>query len=483
MSEFDARLNECLEALREGRWDIDECLRRNPEHANELRPQLLAALTVARAYAAQPVGRDFAARARERFLLASGERLQQAFGVEPDPSFFAAARMRFLLAAQRLGLGEKHARRRWLPSFHAGFRALGGAMAALVLLLSFSTYTVASANSALPGDWQYPVKLQTEKVRLALAFNDNDKLNIKLDIAEERAHELEQLTKRGRIIGPGVLDRIVEHTQPLVEGASKGDGWDTDDIARLKAVADQEQEALLQASGQVDPDAQDNLEQAAIVSRQAAEVAGRILVARPDAPPQVIKGNEVLAPTATPKPAVAATVQPTAEGSATADAGVPTVAAPTATAGHDVTIDPTPVRERQGIVWSRLAVGRFTTLIPSEANGWHISGIDVAAGGTNTPALIRLSNSDGTSLVTLNPRTGDMYWFIARDGRFDEVQMRLQQAGGEILVQNHEHLTALYGEAAQVPLYILDNIELAPLPTPTPTETPAATPTFAVPAP
>ena len=42
MTEFESRLHECLEALTEGRWDLDECLRRNPEHAAALRPMLQA---------------------------------------------------------------------------------------------------------------------------------------------------------------------------------------------------------------------------------------------------------------------------------------------------------------------------------------------------------------------------------------------------------------------------------------------------------
>jgi DNA-directed RNA polymerase specialized sigma24 family protein len=123
-------------------------------------------------------------------------------------------------------------------------------------------------------------------VRLALAFSDSSKRDVKLDIAEERAHELEELTRRGRTIGPDVLDRIVEQTQPLINGAD--DGWDTSDVARLKAVADREQQALIDAKAQVDPEAQDNLEQAAVVSKQAADVAGRILVDRPDAQREVI---------------------------------------------------------------------------------------------------------------------------------------------------------------------------------------------------
>ncbi len=476
MSEFEARLNECLEALREGRWDIDECLRRYPQHAAELRAQLIAAASVAQAFAAVPT-EAFAQGARERFLIASGQRLQEAFEVDPEPSFFAAARLRFLLAAQRMGLAEQRKRRQFLPQLQFGVRAFAGAAAAMVLFLSFSTYTVASANGAIPGDWQYPVKLQTERVRLALARSDSSKRGVKLDIADERARELEELTKQGRTIGPGTLDRIVEQTQPLIDGATGDNGWNTEEIARLKAVAEREQQALLDARAQVDPDDQDHLAQAAVVSKQAVDAAGRILVARPDAPPQVIKGTQLLP--ATPSPFIPSqTPEPSATPSAseTAAAADPTPPAPTPTPGGDVVVAPTPVRVRGGITWSRLAVGRFTTLIPSEQDGWRITGLDIAGGPAPAPALIKLSNSDGTSLVTLNPRTGEMYWFIAHDGRFDEVQMRLIDPSGDVRVQDHDRLRSLYGNAATIPLYILDNIDIMPAPTATATPASSATP-------
>ncbi|MDP9237524.1 MAG: DUF5667 domain-containing protein [Chloroflexota bacterium] len=475
MSEFETRLDECLEALREGRWDIDECLRRYPQHAAELRPHLLAAAAVVHAFSIEP-SEEYAQQARERFLIASGQRLREAFDVEPEPTFFASARLRFLLAAQRIGLGERQKTRRLIPAFHAGYRALAGSAAALVLLLSFSTYTVASATSALPGDWQYPVKLQTERVRLALAFSDSSKLDVRLSIAEERAHELEQLTKQGRIIGPGVLDRIVEQTQPLVDGASADGDWDTGDVSRLKSLAEREQQALQNAASQIDPTAQDSLVQATDVTRQAADVAGKILVTRPDAPPLVIKGTVPLTVTFVTEPPASTTPGP----SATPDAATPgaptaTVAAPTPAAPGEITVGATPVITRGGMTWNRLAVGRFTTLIPSEQDGWHIVGIALAGGPSPAPSLVKLSDADGTSLVTLNPRTGDMYWFVAHGGRFDEIQMRLEQPDGGTLVQDPDSLLGLYGDAAKVPLYILDHIAIEPAPTRTPEPTSIAT--------
>jgi len=473
MNEFEARLSECLEALREGRWDVDECLRRYPEHAAELRPQLLAAAKLIAAYGGSAPSEEFARASRERFLVASGQRLHEAFDVEPSPSFFVAARVRFLAAAHQMRMARQSGESRIARLFQTHARAMVSAAAVLIAALSFSTYTVASADNSLPGDWQYPVKLQTERVRLALAFGDGARRDVKLDIAEERAREIEQMTKRGRIIGPGVLDRLVEQTKPLVEDA--GPNWNTDDVARLHTLAEREQAALKQAEPHVDPAAQDALAQARDLSKEAVVRSDSILVARPDSAARVVTPNVPLAAlteaTSTPEPPTD-TPEASASGSSTPEVSPTTTATPSG-----VHVDETPEITRGKVSWIRLAAGRFTTLIPSLADGWTISGMDVAAGPVPAPSLIKLTNANGTSLITFNVKTGDMYWFIARNGRFDEVQMRIQRADGEIVVADPDYLQLVYGDAAKIPLYVMDHIEVAPEPTPTPEPAASATPT------
>jgi hypothetical protein len=475
MSEFEERLSECLEALREGLWDVDECLRRFPEHADALRPQLLAASKLISTYATPAPSDEFARTARQRFLVASGQRLREAFDIDPTPSFFVAARVRFLAAAHQMRMARQRGESRIARLFHTHARAFASAAAVLIVALSFSTYTVASADNSLPGDWQYPIKLQTERVRLAFAFSDGAKRSVKLDIAEERAREIEQLAKKGRTIGPDVLDRLADQTKPLVDEA--GAHWNTSDVSRLHTLAEREQVALKQAEPRVDPSAQDEFAVARDVSKEAVVVSDSILVTRPDAAPRVVTPSVPLATlaedTPTPEPvtetpAASSTEESTAEATATA----------TSTPAS-VQVDETPEDSAGNAFWIRLAAGRFTTLIPSPADGWSISGMDVAAGPAPVPALIKLTNVNGTSLITFNVKTGDMYWFIARNGRFDEVQMRIQREGGDVVVADPDYLQLVYGESATIPLYVLDHIELLPEPTPTPAAepSPAATAT------
>ncbi len=478
MTEFETRLSECLEALREGRWDIDECLRRCPEHAASLRPHLLAAASVIRAYDASP-REAFSAAARERFLIASGQRLSEAYDVEPEPSFFAAARVRFLMAAHRMKRAQAPHGPRVVTFVERHFRAVASAAAVLVLVLSFSTYTIASANSALPGDWQYPVKLQTERVRLALAFGDDAKRGVRLDIADERAREIEALTRQRRKISASVIDRLVNQTKPLINDA--GGDWNTDDLARLQRVTEHERAALQQAQPQVDPSAQSQLSAAVQVTLQGVTVSDQLLSTRDDRPPAVVTPDlpvSALGETPTPEPTSTADTDATPGTSPTASSsstpGAPRTAVPTG----EVAVNPSPEIVRGAINWIRIVSGNVSTLVPSAADGWFIQGINGEQGVSSpSPTLVKLSNANGTALITLNTRNGNMYWFIAHGNKFDEVQMRIQQPDGEVLVVDSGYLHAVYGTEADVPLFVLANLTVEAASTPTPGAVPSGTPT------
>jgi hypothetical protein len=481
MTEFESQLHECLEALTKGRWDLDECLRRYPEHATALRPMLFAATMTARASDVAPRP-AFAKAARERFLIASGQRLQEAMDVEPSHAFFAAARMRFLMAAQRMKLGE-HASpsmqpRRW-PVFGSPFRALATGMAAVAIFMGASAYTVASASAALPGDWQYPIKLETERVRVALAFSDGAKRQVKLDIAEERTNEIEQLTKRGKIIGPGVLDRLVAQTQPLVDDAGNG-GWNHDEAARLEQVSEKQQEVLAQAAGQIAAEAQDQLSAAVDVSENGLQISKQILVVTdPVRNPMVLTPSVPLTPTPTPAltPVVSPSPEATPAGATTPNAAVtaPSAAETPATAAvpsKDVVISAEPIQTRNSVRLYSVSVGSLTFLAPGSSDGWKLD--EAAASGA--PTLIKFSNQDSTSLMVINTLNGDMYWYITPVGssaaRFDEVQMRIKRVDG-VFIADRAVLRTAYGDASDIPWYVLQSIAFIP---PTPTATASSTP-------
>jgi hypothetical protein len=478
MTQFESRLQECLEALREGRWELGDCLRRYPDDADALRPLLITAIAAAQTFDAVQPREAFVRSARERFLVASGQRLQEAMDVEPEPSFFAAARVRFLMTAQRMKLGERAERRPVrVPLFGSPARALGSAMAGIALFLSFSTYTVASASNSIPGDWQYGVKLQTERVRLALAFSDESKRDVKLDIAEERVSEIKEMSQRGKIIGPGVLDRLVETTQPLVEDARQGD-WDLDEAARLQGITQTQGLVLTDGDTKIDPAAGVELQQAEEIAKTGAIFATQLIYQDPARPPAVLTPSIPLTNTAIPTNDIEPPATETPEPTATEGSGDVTPVATTTPIG--ISFDQSkPVQTRNSVKLYQVTAGKLTFLAPGAATeGWHLVFDDTLPG---VPTLVKLSNGDGTSLVTLNVRNGDMYWYINANGRFDEVQMRIQKQDGTVNVADRDVLTAAYGDASDIPYYMLTTIALAPddTPTPSPTDTPAAAPVTA----
>jgi hypothetical protein len=465
---FEAALDECLQALRDGTVDVESCLRRFPEHAAELRPLLLLSASLIETFGAEEPSPEFSATARERFLVASGQRLADAFDVDPTPSFFAAARVRFLMAAHNAFAGKRDgapAQRR-LPLVGNPYRAMAGAAAAFVLMLGVSGYTVAEASDALPGDRLYGVKLQTERVRLALAFGEGAERDVRLDIASERVEEIEKLTAKGRIIGPGVIERVQDETAPL---AADLESLDKREKQRVLELATEAKAVLEAAEDQIAPNAQATLvEVHAFVADTEFNATLAIINDEEDTPRPVITPGD---PIETAEPSEEP--EPTATPDVSATPGTPTQAPPSPTPAREgVVVGPAPVGVDIGVTWVRIAVGRFTTLIPSTGDGWSIAGVNPELGTSTTPNLVSISNVGGTQIISINTRNGDMYWFVAtRGGVFDEVRLR-EQRDGQTFVIDRDLLTRLYGQLADVPLYVLDHIEIAPEQSPVPTATP-----------
>ncbi len=475
MEQIERLLDECVEALMNERWSIDDCLRRYPEHAAALRPRLLVAqaLLVPRVEAPRP---EWAARARERFLIASGQRLQEALDAEPRPSFFTAARVRFLLAAQRVRKERVEQTPRRLLGLGTPVRAFAGLAAALSIFVGFSAYTVATADAALPGEWRYPVKLQTERVRLALAFTDAQERDVKLDIAEERIHEIERMASKGKIIGPGVINRLVDQTRPLVDEAADG-GWDAHDAGRLQEVSEKGTAVLNAAQRHVDPAAQGQLQVARAISAAGASTAHEVIIADPEKLPSVVTALVVVS-TPTPIPATAEptelpgdtpTAQPTGAPSVTpGPSQTPSTGEAVELPTDHVVFGATPLVELGAIKLHSLQAGRLKLLAPGPGTGWYP---DLPS--TGIPTLIRLQTQDGQSFVVLSTMTGDMYWYISPAGnsRFDEVQLRITAPDGTIRVGDPSALRALYGDAADIPILMMQSVSMLPEPTPEPAVT------------
>jgi hypothetical protein len=396
--------------------------------------------------------------------------------VEPEPSFFASARVRFLLAAQRLRQEGAKAPARRLPVFGSPIRAFGAMAAGVVVMVGVSSYTVSSASAALPGDWNYNLKLQTERVRLAMAINDGQERDVKLDIAEERLHEIEALANKGKILGPGVLNRFASQTQPLVDAAEAGE-LDAGDAARLQAVSLRSARVLDAVEPQVADDAGAQLAAARGVSNAAISVT----VGNPDRAPLVIQPDRRIdTPTSEPTKAAPTdeapstpTAEPTAVGTPEPDS-TPTEIAPPETATDTVVLSDAPMVDVGAIKLYALVAGNLKALVPGAGTPWYIDNIP----SSGVPLLVTLRTQDQQSMIVLNTKTGDMYWYIslARNGRYDEVQMRLTR-DGQVFAANTDAVRLFYGADAEIPILVMQSIQLLPnaAPEPEPTETPVRT--------
>ncbi len=130
-----------------------------------------------------------------------------------------------------------------------------------------------------------------------------------------------------------------------------------------------------------------------------------------------------------------------------------------------------------GIVWDRVVIDRLSVEVPSQASGWRLA--DLGFGEDNTapaPDLLRIANADSTSIIVINPRNGDTFWYQYKDGLFEEFIVRVA-VGDEVWQADLDAMRGFYAAYAEIVLHIVETIDIAPPPTPTP-RSPTATPTL-----
>jgi hypothetical protein len=134
--------------------EIEGCLERYPEYAEELRPLLMLAVDV-RHVTIPVVPATARAAGKRRMLAAHAKRAKSADQTHP-----------VLRHAKRLGWAL-------MPGRPGSLRPAWPAVAAVLfaLLAVTSGVTVASSAGSLPGDALYPVKLASQRLQLALTLN------------------------------------------------------------------------------------------------------------------------------------------------------------------------------------------------------------------------------------------------------------------------------------------------------------------------
>jgi hypothetical protein len=210
-------LENSLRMMQEGS-DLESCLVRYPELADELRPLLLASLD-ANSVADSEIPAEVIKRSKAKFLNAAAELREQKI---VRKTFFAFPMRR---------------------TFQLSFAAL---LVILFLAGAGGTGLVSASSGSLPGDRLYSVKLTWENIQLKLAVNQAEKESLVDRFDQERVVEVNTLIKSqrqqkvefsgqvegmfpGQIIVAGVKVEVTPDTR--VEGAVQLGVW-----ARVKGL-------------------------------------------------------------------------------------------------------------------------------------------------------------------------------------------------------------------------------------------------------
>jgi hypothetical protein len=288
-------LSQCLNDL-EGGASVEECLARHPQWRDELESPLRIA-----------------------------QQLRSAPKVTPSPTFRGEARARMLSLIQTSGQVVPHekapirevlSRRVW-----SLYRALSvprrlsvPAVAALLLVISMAIGggVVYASGSSLPGDFLYPVKLTTERMRLALSPTEMGDASLHISFAGERLGEAVRASEMGDgdKLGPLMIQYVgeMEAATGILEG-QLARGHDATLLAHLfQTDLARHESALDRVDASVTGEARSAIQRARIASEAVRE--GTLPGAATAAPSVVPRHAPGVVPTGTPTPTL--TPSPTA---------------------------------------------------------------------------------------------------------------------------------------------------------------------------
>ena len=155
---------ECLELVLVKGETVEECLRRYPEHARELKS-----------------------------LLETATATKKATAVQPSPEFRERARQQFYAALRQMPAQKKRAGFSW-----GGQPRWATVVAVVLAILLLSSGTVAAASGNMPDQPLYPVKRASEQVRLALTFSPLHRAELYARLADRRVLEIVYLASKNK---------------------------------------------------------------------------------------------------------------------------------------------------------------------------------------------------------------------------------------------------------------------------------------------
>ncbi len=214
-------------------------------------------------------------------------------------------------------------------------RAWQFAVAALLVafVLLGGTWTAASAQHALPGDWRYPIKRFIENTQYYLAPDEASRVALEVTFAQRRLEESETLLKQGKAdLAAQTLNAYQHHMQTALQLAQQS-SLSPEEAQTLASQINAQAQTLAQLQKRLPPQARPAAQAGEEVASQAAAAF------RHHGPPTHAR----------PSPTSSATITTTPSPTTTVTSTITTTATVTETPTSSET--PTPTSTGEGYQW------------------------------------------------------------------------------------------------------------------------------------
>ncbi len=163
----------------------------------------------------QDIEKDYPEYAEElRPLLEKVLRLQRV--PEPDSKSSVQALMKI---AAKISVEDKQEKQA-IPGFTPR-RFFLRIAASTAILFGLGWGTVFASSNTVPGDWFYPVKLFTEKVRFLLSVNEENKVELRITYSTERLKELVKKYNGGDGLDKELLKSMLDEAKAALDDGRK----------------------------------------------------------------------------------------------------------------------------------------------------------------------------------------------------------------------------------------------------------------------
>jgi hypothetical protein len=229
----------CIEEIRSGKSPIEDCVRRYPELAIELRPLL-----------------EIAAQLKPD-------------EVTPSAEFRQRARLNIFGETQPVATSP------WARFRLAPARGLALALVIILALGMAGGSTAYAAQSSLPGDTLYPVKTGMENLQLAVTPGAAGRADFHLEMLQRRIDEATQAVKLNRAVNEQALGTIKKQIDDTLKELSHLEDSEASDsgLSRLAAATFNQQLEIEQSMANASESNRSALQQALEVTRKGNLVA------------------------------------------------------------------------------------------------------------------------------------------------------------------------------------------------------------------